>query len=140
MVTVGGIGSAQRFKTESPGYSPSLAMYSIASADVFADQYYQRVRGMREWLPLIDTRHYHRNLFSGLETAPDVPDDRALVVIDRPYPAELPGLPLTWLETVGLDQSTPHRGIAVVPGADAEAIAGPGVGVYWPVTARIVPR
>lgn len=140
MVTVPGIGSAQRFKTESPGSSPSLAMYSIASADVFADPYYQRVRGMGAWLPLIDTRHYRRNLFSGLETAPDVPDDRALVVVDRQHPAELPGIALTWLETVGLDRSTPHRGIAVVTGADAEAIGGPGVGVYRPVTARVVPR
>jgi hypothetical protein len=139
MVTVRGISSAQRFKTDSPGHPPSLAMYSIASADVFADPYYQRVRGMGEWQPLIDGRHYRRNLFSGRETAPDVPEEGALVVVDRQQPAELPGIALTWLETVGLDRSTPYRGIAVVTRADAEAIAGPGVGVYRPVTARTVP-
>jgi hypothetical protein len=139
MVTVPGISSAQRFTTGSPGYSPSLAMYSVASADVFADPYYQRVRGMGEWLPLIDKRHYRRNLFAGLETAPDVPDGCALVVVDRDQ-AELPGLALTWLETVGLDRSTPYRGIAVVTRAAAEALDGYGVGVYRPVAARAVPR
>lgn len=139
MVTVPGISSAQRFTTGSPGYSPSLAMYSVASADVFADPYYQRVRGMGEWLPLIDRRHYHRNLFAGLDAAPDVPDGCALVVVDR-APAELPGLELTWLEAVGLDRSTPYRGIAVVTRAAAEALAGYGIGVYRPVAARTVPR
>src|SRR5262245_35983903 len=74
MATVPGIGSAQRFKTASSGHPPSLAMYSVASAEVFADPYYQRVRGMGAWLPLIDTRHYRRNLFAGLDVAPDVAD------------------------------------------------------------------
>lgn len=140
MVTVPGIGSAQRFTTVSPGYSPSLAMYSVASADVFADPYYQSVRGMGEWLPLIDRRHYHRNLFAGLENAPDVPDDRALVVVDRERPAEVPGVALTWLEAVGLDRSTPYRGIALVTRAAAEGLAGHGVGVYQPMAPRTLPR
>ena len=140
MVTVPGIGSAQRFTTDSPSHSPSLAMYSVASAEVFADPYYRRVRGMGAWLPLIDTRYYHRNLFAGLENAPDVPDDGALVVADRERPAELPGLTVTWLEAVGLDRSTPYRGIAVVTRAAAEALAGLDAGVYRPVAARSVPR
>src|SRR5205085_1277719 len=119
MVTVPGIVSAQRFKTVSPGHAPSLAMYSIASADVFADPYYQRVRGMGEWLPLIDTRHYRRNLFAGLDAAPDVADGSILLVVDGERPAAVPGLTLTWLEAVGLDWSTPYRGIAVFVRADA---------------------
>ena len=139
MVTVPGIASAQRFETDSPGRSPSLAMYSIASADVFADPYYQRVRGMGEWLPLIDRRYYRRNLFAGLEAAPDVGDGFVLVVDDRARPASVPGLALTWLEAVGLDRSTPYRGIAVVARAAAEALAEHGLGVYRPVTARVLP-
>jgi hypothetical protein len=139
MVTVPGIGSAQRFKTQSSGYPPSLAMYSIASDDVFIDPYYQRVRGMGEWLPLIDKRYYRRNLFRGLETAPDVPDDRALVVVDRDRPVAVPGVTLTWLETVGLDRSTLYRGIAVVVPEATEALARHDVGVYHPATARLAP-
>ena len=72
MLTVPGIASAQRFKTDSPGYSPSLAMYTIASAEVFRDPYYLKVRGMGEWLPLVLKQHYHRNLFEGLDAAPEV--------------------------------------------------------------------
>jgi hypothetical protein len=140
MVTVPAIGSAQRFKTVSPGHAPSLAMYSVASADVFADPYYQRVRGMGEWLPLIDTRYYRRNLFAGLDAAPDVGDDSVLLVVDREHPAPVRGLTLTWLEAVGLDRSTPHRGIAVAERTAADALGGHGVGMYRPVTARCVPR
>jgi hypothetical protein len=136
---VPGIGSAQRFKTLSPGHSPSLAMYSIASAEVFADPYYQRVRGMGEWLPLIEKRYYRRNLFAGADAAPDVGEHFVLLVADRERPAGIPGLSLTWLEAVGLDRSTPYRGIAVVGRAAAEALAGHGVAVYRPVTARFLP-
>ena len=39
MASVAGVESAQRFKTSAPGYSPSLAMYSMQSAAVFADPY-----------------------------------------------------------------------------------------------------
>ena len=140
MVTVPGIGSAQRFKTIMSRHSPSLAMYSIASTEVFADPYYQRVRGMGEWLPLIEKRYYLRNLFAGLDAAPDVGDHFVLLVVDRERPAGVTGLGLTWLEAVGLDRSTPYRGIAVVEHADAEALAGHGVAVYRPVGERSVPR
>jgi hypothetical protein len=140
MVTVPGIGSAQRLTTTTSGHSPSLAMYTVASADVFVDPYYQRVRGMGPWLPLIEKRYYRRNLFAGLETAPDVPADHALIVADRQGPADPPGLTLTWLEAAGLDRSTPYRGIAVVGRAAADALAGSDVAVYRPVTARTVPR
>jgi len=140
MVTVSGITSAQRFRTASPGHSPSLAMYTVASADVFSDPYYQSVRGMGDWRPLIQTPHYRRNLFAGLGTAPNVPDGSVLIVADRERPEELPGLALTWLTAVGLDRSTPCRGIGVVARAAAHAVEGPGIGVYRPVSPRVVPR
>ncbi len=135
MKTVPGISSAQRFKTDSPGYSPSLAMYTIASAAVFQDPYYQSVRGMGDWLPLIQREHYHRNLFEGLDQAPDVAMGSVLIVADRASPSDVPGVALTWLKCAGIDYSTPYRGIAVVKG-DA---AGTGavldrVAVYRPVT------
>ena len=109
MVTVPGITSAQRFTTATPGHPPSLAMYSVASAAVFDDPYYRSIRGMGEWQPLIDTRHYRRNLFSGLDVAPDVPEGAVLIVADRDRPTEFPRLALTWLTAVGLDRSTPRR-------------------------------
>jgi hypothetical protein len=135
MKTVPGIRSAQRFKTDSPGYSPSLAIYTIASAAVFQDPYYQSVRGMGEWLPLIQREHYHRNLFEGLDQAPDVAQGSLLIVADRDSPSEVPGVALTWLKCAGIDYSTPYRGIAVVKGDAAGVGAALGsVAVYRPVT------
>jgi hypothetical protein len=136
MLTVKGVDSAQRFKTTSTGQPPSLAMYSVAGAHVFQDPYYLSVRGMGEWMPLIDPQHYRRNLFEGLARAPEVRDDERLLVADRPRPEpNLLDLPWAWLECVGIDRSTPFRGIAVVPAEIARArLPAHDVAVYAPVT------
>jgi hypothetical protein len=86
MAAVPGIGSAQRFAALAAGPPPSLAMYSIASPAVFDSAIYLRTRGMGPWQPLIDPRHYRRNLFEGLDRAPVVAPDAILVVVDRPEP------------------------------------------------------
>jgi hypothetical protein len=140
MTTVPGISSAQRFRVETGAHPPSLATYTIASPDVFADPYYQRVRGMGEFVPLIDRRWYRRNLFDGLDAAPDVPDGAVLIVVDRARPDAVPGLALTWLRAVGLDRSTPYRGLAVVDRAAAARLAVSDAGVYRPVSPRVTPR
>lgn len=142
MASVPGISSTQRFKASTPGEPPSLAIYSVASPDVFQDPYYLSVRGMGEWVPLIDRRYYRRNLFSGLDAAPDVADGRILLVADRKEPEDtIAGLAWTWLECVGIDRSTPYRGIAVVDEADVHKVAaGSNVAVYRPVTACYAKR
>jgi hypothetical protein len=141
MRTVPGISSAQRFKTESRGHSPSLAMYTIASAAVFQDPYYQSVRGMGDWLPLIQKQHYRRNLFEGLDQAPDVAQDCVLIVADRDRPADVPGVALIWLKCAGIDHSTPYRGIAVVKGDGAGTGTARGrFAVYRPVTVGATQR
>ena len=127
MRTVDGITSAERFQTSAPNWPPSLAMYSIRSPEVFVDLYYQKIRGMGPWLSLIDKRFYQRNLFEGLATAsimaPEVPAGSVLVVTDQAQPKLDPqvptfeGLTFTWLRAVSLDQSTPYRGISVMPHA-----------------------
>lgn len=136
MATVPGISSAQRFKTSSPGHSPSLAMYSVSSASVFQDPYYLSVRGMGEWLALIDKQYYRRNLFDGAQRAPEVPEDRVLLVADRGQPEDaLAGIAWTWLECAGIDRSTPYRGIAVVEDAQARNLDQAfRIGVYRPAT------
>lgn len=137
MLTVPGIYSAQRFKTDSAGYSPSLAMYGIAGAHVFDDPYYRRVRGMGEWLTLIDRRYYQRNLFSGVERAPAVASGELLLVADREREdAALSDLRLTWLTCAGIDRSTPMRGIAVTGQTPPPRV---GVAIYRPVTDCLLP-
>jgi hypothetical protein len=136
MASVTGIDSAQRFQTTNRSYPMSLAMYSIASAHVFDDPYYLSVRGMGEWQPLIDRAQYKRNLFEGLERAPAVAEDSFLLVADRDQPEPgRAGIEWIWLECVGIDRSTPYRGIAVVPARVAERGARhSGIAVYAPVT------
>jgi hypothetical protein len=136
MASVNGVDSAQRFKTTAAGYSPSLAMYSMESAAVFGDPYYLSIRGLGEFLPLIDRRHYHRNLFAGLDLAPAVTSDQVLLVWDAPAPRELPGIEFTWLEAVAVDKSTPYRGIAVVEASRTlSALSSANVARYVPATA-----
>ena len=136
MASVPGITSAQRFRTTTRGHPPSLAMYSVVSADVFQDPYYLRVRGMGEWLPLIDRQYYRRNLFDGLERAPELELNEILFVADRERrPRGLAGLDWTWLECVGVDRSTPYRGIAIGGTATAERVGGTaGIAIYRPAT------
>lgn len=138
MVSNTGVDSAQRFKTSTPGHPPSFAMYSVVSADVFQSPYYLSVRGMGEWLPLIDRRYYRRNLFDGAAQAPEVGEGSLLIVADRERPeAGLAGLDWTWLESVGIDRSTPYRGIAVVPaGRGNDLDRTQALAVYRPATAR----
>ena len=65
-------------KPRHPATRLRLAMYSMRSAAVFQDPYYLSIRGLGEFLPLIDRRHYHRDLFAGLDRAPAVAPDRGL--------------------------------------------------------------
>lgn len=138
MRSVDGIDSAERFQTTAPNWPPSLAMYSIRSAEVFVDPYYLKIRGMGPWAGLIEKRFYQRNLFEAVSPgssaliAPEVPPQSALVVTDQIQPhLEIEGLKLLWLKSVGLDQSTPYRGIAVISKKDIPIISRhPELAVY----------
>jgi hypothetical protein len=134
MRTVSGVTTASRHTTGSPNWPPSLAMYSVLSSEVFDDPYYLTIRGMGSWLSLIDRRYYQRNLFEGLDTAPVVPPGHVLLVTDRDAPIDTPhGVSFIWLRSVGLDRSTPYRGIAVIPANHAERLCiGSCVAVYVP--------
>lgn len=137
MVSVPGISSAQRFETTTAGHPPSLAMYSVASPDVFQDAHYLRVRGMGEWLALINRRYYRRNLFGGLDDAPRVAPGEVLLVADRNIPEpDLGGVIWNWLECVAIDLSTPYRGIAVIDERDIASLPLAHVAIYKPVTTR----
>ncbi len=137
MATVPGVSSAQRFKTDTPGASPSLAIYSVTSADVFKDPYYLSVRGMGEWLALIDKRYYQRNLFSGLEHAPVVADTQCMLVADRGTPeGAIAGIAFTWLKCEGIDHSTPYRGLAVVDAGKIPTLDN-SIAVYRPASPRM---
>ena len=135
MATVPGVFSAQRFLTTHTGHPRSLAMYGVANAEVFKGEYYLSVRGMGEWLPLIDRQWYRRNLLEGMAAAPLVNEGEVLLVADRDVTDS--ALPLTWLAVVGIDCSTPWRGMAVVDKGNVPALP-PDVAVYTPASIRYV--
>src|SRR6266436_2530449 len=83
MVAVPGVTSAQRFRGLDDGPPPSLAMYTVASAAVFDSEIYLRTRGMGPFVPLVDRNLHRRNLFEGLDAAPEVPMGGILLVADR---------------------------------------------------------
>lgn len=131
MATVPGVFSAQRFITTHPAHPPSLAMYGVASAEVFKGEYYLSVRGMGVWLALIDRQWYRRNLFDGLAVAPMVSEDQVLLVADRAAPEVAPTF--TWLKVAGIDRSTPYRGIAVM-NKNAVPALPEDVAIYTPAS------
>ena len=141
MATVPGVLSAQRFATTSAGHPPSLGLYTVTSPDVFNGAYYQSVRGMGSWLPLIAREHYRRNLFEGLDCAPEVEAGQVLLLEDlKAVPAgdaSASSHGVHCLRSVGLDRSTPCRLVQVAPDTPASLPHRPEVAVYRPVSARL---
>ncbi len=140
MAAVPGILSAQRFRALDRGVPPSLAMYTVASPAVFDSETYLRTRGMGEFVPMVDRALHRRNLFDGLDAAPEVAPDGILLVADHATAGrDLAGV--SWLRCVGIDRSTAYRGIAVCADlATARAVAARlgGAACYAPMTGRIV--
>ena len=140
MLTVPGITSAQRFRALDKGPPPSLAMYTIASPAVFESEVYRRTRGMGPFAAMVDERVHRRNLFEGLETAPEVPQDATLLIADRDLP-EAAAEGLVWLRAIALDRSVPYRGVAVASSRSAAreqtARLSGAVALYAPMTERL---
>jgi RimJ/RimL family protein N-acetyltransferase len=110
-------------------------MYTVTSPAVFTSEIYLSVRGMGPWVGLVDERLHHRNLFDGLETAPEIPEGGVLAVADRATPEPIDGL--TWLSAAGLDRTTPFRGIGFFPDAASARRATAGnATIYRPMTGR----
>jgi RimJ/RimL family protein N-acetyltransferase len=137
MTSVPGVLSAQRFAALDRGVPSSLAMYTVTSPAVFQSDIYLSVRGMGPWVGLVDETQHRRNLFDGLDTAPEIPEGGVLAVADRAAPDDTAGL--TWLSSAGIDRTTPCRGIGVFPDvASARRATGGKAAIYRPVTSRYV--
>src|SRR5260370_23466011 len=110
MVAVPGIASAQRFRALDDMRPPSLAMYTVASPAVFDSEVYLRTRGMGPLVGVVDRNLHRRNLFEGLDAAPEVAMGGILLVADRTAPG--PAVPgIAWLRAAAIDRPTPYRGI-----------------------------
>lgn len=145
LLSVPGFGSAQRFRGIGARRQHYLAVYTVASAQVLGSPAYRGIGGGNfltdRWKPLI--RMWQRNLFESDNEAPSVPAGAALLVVDAARPGlELPGCAIAWMRCVGLDRTTPFRGLAVVGRELAEtltATGAPAIGAFLPRTDRLVP-
>jgi hypothetical protein len=141
LLSIPGFRASQRFEAIHPAASPFVALHEVASADIFTSAPYRAQAGPTntgEWQTKMN--NWHRNLFA-LDHTPDVPMDARLVVVESDGAAGLPReASVTWMDAVGLDQSVPRRGLAVMSPAIADHLAGaPGLRVLRPTGPRLRP-
>jgi hypothetical protein len=157
LLSIPGIRASQRFETIHPARSPFVALHQVDSADVFTSPAYRAQAGpgnTGEWQAKMD--NWHRNLFDAA-SSPDVPMDARLVVVEdgaveerhgfaetlraRGVQGAISGPPaIQWAKAVGLDRSVTRRGLAILPPATADVLAGtPGFRVLRPLGPRLVP-
>jgi hypothetical protein len=137
LVRVPGIESAQRFKAIGAAPPRFLAMYSVASAEVFSSAAYKAMGGggSRSTRFHDAYRLWVRNLFEtpgagGADrapaSAPAVRQDQKLLVWDaddlpRSFVPGSAEASATWLEAIGLHMTTKYRAYLVVDAAEGDA-------------------
>lgn len=113
LISVSGFHTSQRLKAITAGCPLYLALHSIDSLDVLqGDEYRQKGGGnFARWQQHITD--WHRNLYAGLERAPAIGMDEALVV-STTGPESLIGMGLRphEIRAVALDKSPAHRWLA----------------------------
>jgi len=140
LLSIPGIHASQRFETIHKADSPFVALHEVDSPEIFTSPGYRAKAGPTntgEWQAKMN--NWHRNVFDGVEHAPDVSLDSRLLAVEAHGGAALPGgVKVAWMTAVGLDRSVPRRGLAVVEAAAAHRFVGtPGVRVMKPLGPRL---
>ena len=140
LLSIPGFRASQRFECVHQAESPFVALHEVESGDIFTSPIYQAKAGPNntgEWQAKMN--NWHRNLFA-LDHSPDVPMDARLMVVETDGGSAVPaGVPVTWMEAVGLDRSVQRRGLAVMPPATADRLVStPGIRVLKPIGARLL--
>jgi hypothetical protein len=137
-----GFRASQRFRAIMDIPAPYLAIHSIRDAAVLEQTVYRDGGGgtFSGWDDLVT--NWDRNLFTGMEAAPEVPTKECLVILDDPAQAhKAPDADFTWLDIAGLDRTTDRRGLAIVDRGTGERLAcdkGKTLRVFAPISPRRV--
>lgn len=140
LLSVPGFRASQRFRAIMDTPAPYLAIHSIRDTAVLEQEVYRNAGGgaFGGWDDLVT--NWDRNLFTGMETAPEISPEQVLVMLDDPAAAsEAPGAKFTWLEFAGLDHTTDRRGLAIVDQETGVALAREKAAVlrvFEPITDR----
>jgi hypothetical protein len=140
LLSIPGFRASQRFEAVHAAESPFVALHEVDSPDVFTSPAYRAQAGpgnTGEWQAKMG--NWHRNLFEGVDHTPDVATDARLVVVEADGGAALPAhVSVAWMKAVGLDRSVQRRGLAVMPPAAADRLAGAqGIRVLKPIGPRL---
>ena len=142
LLALPGFRASQRFRAITDLPAPYLAVHSIRDAAVLDRTDYRAVGGgtFSGWDDLVT--NWSRNLFAGMEAAPEVSTDDCLIMLDDPAAAHTAsGADFAWLDIAGLDHTATRRGLAIVDHATGERLAHDGGGkfrVFAPITVRLV--
>lgn len=125
LLSVPGFHTAQRFKADPPSKSPYLALYSVDSADILQSPAYKNKGGPTapgKWTACM--KDWHRNVFDGVDKAPEVSPHQVIVVVDRPQDAawSIPAGFACW-PCVALDRTVAERGIRICSPGEAGSAA-----------------
>lgn len=140
LLAVPGFRTGQRFKALDGSPPRYMAVYTVDSPAIFESERYIAAGGggsnSIRFRPAYET--WIRNLFEGIDRAPNVAEGEYLLYVDSATRDEsLPGVKLTWLRSTGFHKSTPYRGIAVIAENSVAACrALPHVSIYKPITAQ----
>lgn len=143
LMAVPGFRTGQRFKAIDGSPPRYMAVYTVDSPAVFESERYRQAGGggvnSQRFRPAYQV--WIRNLFEGIETAPEIRDGKRLVCVDSgANDLKVPGVQLTWLESMGFHRSTPYRGIGIADGNQEQALRRmEKVTLYRPITARLGP-
>ena len=139
LVSVPGIDTAQRFRALGCAPPRYLAMYSVASADIYESDAYRNMGGGGSQSVRFHSAYqlWTRNLFAGASRAPAVRDGQRLLVFDRDHRDDSGPLAAraTWLEAVGLHMTTKYRAFLVLDADEIISTASiPESYLYEPLT------
>lgn len=116
LLTIDGFQSAQRYECTHEARAPFLAVYKLRDTGVLESENYTSKAGRSSVNPTFRAKmsNWDRNLVQGDIANMDVPEDGAMILIDR-LSQDSPPLPdgFTPLEIVGLDATIVQRGVRI---------------------------
>lgn len=140
LISVTGFHTSQRFKAISTGCPIYLAVHTIDGLEVLnGDEYREKGGGnFARWQP--DITDWHRNLYHGLERAPDVVAGEYLVLTST-GPEALTQLGLTphAMQAVAMEKNPEQRWLATTASTDVPLLSRlpNDVYVYVPMTPQL---
>lgn len=143
LISVTGFQTSQRFKAITAGCPGYLAVHTISGVDVLVSEEY-RVKGggnFARWQP--DITDWHRNVYDGIDHAPDVVTGEVLI-LSSTGPHELLQLGLTprLLRAVAMEKNPERRWLSSAASTDMSLLAAlpQGADVYVPMTPQLQGR